>query len=711
MTLLHKGNYSTLKLRFALSKIFVAALCGLVTLCYAGVSFRSFSLMDGWSYFPLSSNLDAYEEYYYPVTPLTVWEAKIASHFPDPLIALRLMLLPLIPVYFFSLFVLTKRISGIYTAAMLSAIGTLAPGVLGLEPLAGWNSQSWIFLGIGASLFVTSILTKDFRGLWYSSLAGFVFSLAILSKQTSVVPVALIIIGSILLGRFISNAKGTSKAGISALMSLLISLGLSFLLILASGMFPAILSQTLSSGGKALDPLKTLNDVMIVFSETILQPAFIFVVVWLIVLLMWNLRSVSPTLLKPTLLPSFTYEFLLIFGLILIAFYILNPQLFPQYSSYIVLYAILSFWILRVLERIHNANESSMEYYPVLFLALGTPLLLGIALFQSDVPSFFIQLSILDYISLTLGIFIQLSFIIFALLTLVKGSVLREPLEKWSKTVGDVFWSIVITCLMGLGSSINFLSSGGDALWVWYSLPIIVCVAFVMNFLSRLPNLRNARVFAFSIISLALIHYVFVITITPYSWWGWSDDSILESDRRDPRLNYLTGVSLSASASDFYTRVATSVDRAASLSLDDEPSVFTFPNIPATATVTEHQPYRGLNCWVQWYDVCPPSLSLEDLHKFKEYPSAVIIWRDIVENEATIHEDVFRQSYSPLRLWQIHKDQEVDSGRWIKVDSISGSEFDNLWSDIGVYYRLPVAQWSTFMKIDWIQKYGSLPKF
>ena len=710
MHLLPKDQNTSPKFRSVRAILFLTSLCGLVTLFYGFVSFMSFSLMDGWSYFPLSGNLEAYADFYYPVTPLTVWEAQIASNFSNPLVALRIILLPIIPLYFYALYVLLRRITGTYAATILAAIATLAPGALGFEPLAGWNTQSWIFLGIGTSLYVTGVLTNRPRDLLYSLPSGFFFALAILTKQTSVIPVVVILLASFFAGKLISTGKIVLRTAVTALISLLLTLTLSLVPLIAGGMFPAILSQILSPGGKALDPLKSVNDVMIVLSETILEPVFVLGAIWLLLLILWKKNADLSMAFNSTIRHYITSRFVLSFGIVLIAFGIITPNLYSKYTAYLIIYALISVWVIQIFEKLYFPFEKNLDARLSLFLALGPPILIGIALFDSDIPAFFASLIAIDSIILTLGISIQLCLIFLLILRLAKNSVVQKTLDSWSQNENPIFWTIIMSSLLGLGNSVNILSSGGAVLWVWYSIPVVVCVAILIRFLRSAENSTIASYFTSSIVVVALFHFLFVLVTSPYSWWGWTDDSLLENDRRNPKLNYLTGVYLSESAANFYTRVAMSADRAAILSLDPEPSVFTFPNIPATATVVSHQPYKGLNCWVQWYDVCPPALSLEDLQTFTDSPSAVIIWRDLVENEAEIHEDVVRQDFSPLRLWEGLKDQEVESGRWIKVDAISSAEFDNLWSDIDIYYRLPLEQWSKYMKIDWLQRHGELPK-
>ena len=123
--------------------------------------------------------------------------------------------------------------------------------------------------------------------------------------------------------------------------------------------------------------------------------------------------------------------------------------------------------------------------------------------------------------------------------------------------------------------------------------------------------------------------------IQPYYWWSLTQPDV-RTAIEPVKLNYLKGFLLSKETARVYSKVVSIVEKYTK----PGDSIYTFPNIPVFYLLTNRRP--DTFAIVNWFDVLPDKLAIEEAKHILDSPPKVIIWLDVPDFVWVEHEKAFR---------------------------------------------------------------------
>ena len=617
-------------------------------------SFFTLPLIDGWSNFPgASKSLFPYRDYYYPVPPFTYFEAQVFSNFQLPSISLRIFHIILGGSFTVSLYYLASKFADKKDSLIVAIFCSAILSSLRLEPAGGWNTQSIMLSTIAITFYVYGWM-NDNQQKKFGFLAGIIFFLSALTKQTILIPFAMLIISSILIG--IRNKNNSVLRLIKYTVLAQIISGVILIVFLRRNLaMEPFIKMMLTSGGKNL----AFNDLANKIAAGMIDTQLSYHSLFLIILILLHY-------FKKLIKNENWFDTAYIYLLILLSINIFsNLNIIYQLSVSLVL-----FLFYNILKKPFNRKWDTL---PNLMIILICPVVIGIINSPTNEQS--ISKKIKNYLFTDINLeefWMTLAFLII-LIFLIK----IKTTEKSSK-IYQVNFLIAIYVVSNLFSAV--LSSGGSYFLFWFIPVLIVGIPFLIS------SLRNSTVRNWKLTYAMLLIVLLFSTIsaigktldTPYSWWGWTEPSVFQQNRIVVDGGYYKGLPVTQAQQTFMKLIAKYESEAASLSPITPVTLYSFPNIIMTQSLTSITNYSGLSCLIAWFDLCPDTLAREDLEKFKDNPPSVVVWSQPTEGAFLVHEKLFLRSRSALRDWNNYRLSQFEKGSWKLVGYVPPSDM-NLW--------------------------------
>lgn len=665
---------------------------------FVGPQLMTYPVMDGWSAFPLgSADYLPYRDYFYPVTPLTFAEARFFGLFPLPLLASRLVLLVLPALLAWSVTSLTRSFVSRRIGFVLATFVAASLALLRLEPLAGWNTQFFVYTSVGVALLERSLShdgsdrvgERPSRGaLAFGALAGLAFTFAMMAKQTTLITVVVILVGLFLwLGiRFGAAARRRSLAILgTVLVAPTVAVATLAVYLFSRHAFGAFVSNMLSGGGKNPQLTKGLAAVWNEIYAYVANPRSMATVLALVIILLVARRDLrrDPTGLAPTTLFVAT-AFLAYLALdVTLSHHGLRPDYVVLAAAGCALTVVLPGRRRAVIPFTRRALSTRL-----VLAVVGLPLVAGALSMLGDLPGYLASLASVQYGWVSFAV---LSSILLGYLMLsdrARPAPASPHAQRAQRFPEGRAIAVALAVLAALGSLVNVLSSGGTLYLQFFIPSLAVYLAVLAQWISRGLGRRPFLPPLVAAVCVSTLAFVGAVVATPYSWFGWQEQSLLSGPRTWASSGYLRGIALSPGSAAVYQQLADAERDAAELSGAGDPRVFTFPNVPAAASLTDLRPYGGLPCVVLWFDVCPNAMAEDSLEQFTRDPAEVIVWTDPPEDITRSHETNFIRGRSALRDWIGYRNAEVLARRWVVVDTVPVTESSpNRWP-ITVYARV-----------------------
>lgn len=616
-------------------------------------------LIDGWFNFPLGSkSYFPYRDYYYPVPPLTFFEAQIVSNFSQPALMLRILHILLGGFFTLSLYQIASNFSKKATTLTITIFVSAILSTLRLEPAGGWNTQSVMFSVVGLAFFTYGWQRKDFT-LQIGLMSGIFFFLGIITKQTVLFPFATLIFWSTLIGIKRKNNSILHFVGSIVAVQIIGSVLLTIYLMRNSA-FNEFLNSILTSGGKNLELTDLSRKTIIgIIENTINYRSFLL-------LILISLHSFKYFHRK------IIYQNELFTGaLILLSVNIFsNLNEFNQVLTGVTIFLLFFFSNKSILLR-NNIIFNS-------FLLVIIPISIGIINTMPVEPNLIAKLKNYALINgnlqqfwITIGIYLVFN-------SLKKFSIHKNCSEK--KDIEFFLGSYV-------ASNIVFavLSSGGGYFVFWF-IPILIIG--IPRFISETRKSVSIHSKLSSVVSMLIVVASTLLLnlqtiVTPYSWWGWNSPSITTQNRVTIEDGYYKGLVVTQDQDILMKQIAEYEMKAAKLSTIRPTTLYSFPNISMTQSLTSMTNYTGLNCVIAWFDLCPNQLAASDLMKLSRKPPSVVVWSQPGEDVFLVHEELFLKQKSVLRNWSEYRNAQVKSGSWKLIGQIPPSTMN--WWPIEIY--------------------------
>lgn len=652
-----------------------AAISIFFVVTYAQVNFRILPLIDSILY-PLGQqgNLP-YRDYYFPVTPGTYFLTQFAYWLPGDqnLYTFRLLGLLFLPLLSYSAYFVSRKFSGQGIAILMSAIAVGSFFSLGLEMLGGWNLIPIAFNFAGLTLIILAIVEEDLKRCKIAKieisqnflrlfLAGFLFSLAVLFKQTHLIQLILQVMIWWILMRFVLGKKVTERV-FTTKNAIAIVLGASvtalslFAWLVSNNIVNDFLNNMVSFGGKS----PTITSLFGVIFEQV-------------------------TLLLTSFLPMI---FLLL--ILISAVFLDKAKLEIALPLFIILAFQFSYFLLW--------QSSSLEYVPILWISAASLLISVMSIYKfcsKESKQLWLSLSWFVFISiqssylvlnseylfkglallnfsekLLVGFSYTLSiYVVLSLLLKHKDQDRQEVTDFYSQNFTTDRWNTVaLLAIAGVFSElVNLLSSGGQIYFIWV-MPFLIVLFQV--FVSQSTASFRFELFSipYAVLFLTSIGLFAQGTITPYSWWGWREPTLLKPSVSSS-IEVFKGLSPESSVETFYVDLAKLEIAAASRSKNEDPTVLSLGNIPMATSVSGLRPYSSHYCRVQWFDLCPDGVLERDLETLKINPPDVIVFAEITPAAFSVHESLFLHGPSELRRFRDWRYQQVRQGNWVEVGKV-----------------------------------------
>jgi hypothetical protein len=212
---------------------------------------------------------------------------------------------------------------------------------------------------------------------------------------------------------------------------------------------------------------------------------------------------------------------------------------------------------------------------------------------------------------------------------------------------------------------INLLSSGGTTYLIWFVASFLFFTSYAVGLLGVYAN--KLFIFAlFSVVSLGMVSNYATGIANPYVWWGWREPSLIQPADESALIG-LADMRPSKEVNDFYEDIYSYIQEAERSIDATSPMILTIGAIPMITTISGMDPYEGLYCKVQWFDLCPNDVLLADLDIIKKSPPNILVFQEISELAYTSHETGFLKSRSALRDYKDFRDQQVALDNWVEV--------------------------------------------
>ena len=640
-------------------KVFPAIVFSAGAALFSIGSFFTLALIDGWFNFPGASKfLFPYRDYYYPVPPFTYFEAQVFSRFPLPSISLRIFYVILGSCFALSLYYLAAKFSDKRTASIVAIFCTSILSLLRLEPAGGWNTQSIMFSTIAITFCIYGWM-NDSQQLKFGMLAGIFFFLSVLTKQTVLFPVAMLIIASTLIGirRKSHSILKLIKYTVSAQI---ISGAILVVFLHRNSALGPFVKTMLTSGGKNLVLDDLVEKIVVGILEIILN--YHSLLIGSLILLHYFQKRIKN---------AYYFDTAYICVLIL-----LSVNIFSNLNEvFQISLSVILFLIYHILEkRFSNRSGTILNIIIVIICPIAIGIIKSIpneSNILTKIQGYLLANINLQEFWLTLAFFIILLFLIQ-----------NKTTEEFSR-IYQVNFLIAIYVISNLVFAV--LSSGGSFFLFWFIQLFIIGVPFLISNLRKfaIPNFKLTFALLMSLLLFTTISLVGKALHNPYSWWGWNEPSVFHENRILVGSGYYKGLPVTQEQHTLIKLIASFETKAALLSPIRPTTLFSFSNIPMTQSITPIANYSELNCTIVWFDLCPDELVKKDLQKFKVNPPSVIVWSQPTEDAFFVHEKLFTKQRSALRDWDVYRLSQIENGSWKLVGTIPPSSMN--WWPIQIY--------------------------
>lgn len=199
--------------------------------------------------------------------------------------------------------------------------------------------------------------------------------------------------------------------------------------------------------------------------------------------------------------------------------------------------------------------------------------------------------------------------------------------KERNKLYFDIF--IISTASLGLICGTGTSGAVGDA-------GLILAVGLVFGYLLLVRSYFNLGKAV--VLTICVFFMLFLASkkfIEPYKWWSLAEPDV-RTATQPVKLKYLRGFLLSKETVKVYSEVISIVEKFTR----PGDSIYTFPNIPVFYLLTNRRPdtFSILN----WFDVLPDNLAIDEAKHILESPPKVIIWLDVPDFVWITHESLFR---------------------------------------------------------------------
>lgn len=165
---------------------------------------------------------------------------------------------------------------------------------------------------------------------------------------------------------------------------------------------------------------------------------------------------------------------------------------------------------------------------------------------------------------------------------------------------------------------------------------LILSLGLMFGHLLLVRSYFNIGKIVFLVLCVSLMFFLASKKYTqPYYWW-----SLTQSDIRTATepvsTKYLSGFLLSKDTAKIYSEVNRIVEKYT----QPGDTIYTFPNIPVFYLLTNRRP--DTFALINWFDVLPDKLAIEEANHILESPPKIIIWLDVPEFVWEAHEKMFR---------------------------------------------------------------------
>jgi hypothetical protein len=199
--------------------------------------------------------------------------------------------------------------------------------------------------------------------------------------------------------------------------------------------------------------------------------------------------------------------------------------------------------------------------------------------------------------------------------------------EEKNKLYFDIF--IISTASLGLIYGTGTSGGVGDA-------GLILAVGLMFGHLLLVRSYFNVGKVV--ILTTCVFFMLFLASkkyIKPYYWWSLAQPDV-RTATQPVKLKYLHGFLLSKETVRVYSEVISIVEKYTK----PGDSIYAFPNIPVFYLLTNRRP--DTFAIVNWFDVLPDKLAIDEAKHILWSPPKVIIWLDIPDSVWAEHEKMFR---------------------------------------------------------------------
>jgi hypothetical protein len=651
-------------------------------LVFALIQAFIYPLMDGWSHYPLGDDsLMPYRDYFYPVPPLTYWEAGWVETLHLSLLGARLVFLFVPVLAALAIYSLSRLFASPAFSFTLATFGVAALASIRLEALQGWNIQSLTYIALGAALLArgwtqaATVHVRTWCGLslrtWLLCMgSGVAFSAAALTKQTSIVSAVLVLLAATaapILIRPAPLSAGRLRLLGATLLAPVVIAGSTFCNLAMNGALGPFVLSMLSGGGKQPSAAKLIEPIARTLEIYLPVAVGIAFLTWVVVRLLGRAHSQRTS---PAGRLALGFASLVVLAGLPISVTTTRPEWSLLAAASWIAAVGLVVWI------VDSRGHDRWGLLGTLFVALGVaaPIAIGAALGEGPADWITIVGRLLRW---GIGIFLMGASLV-AVLGICWPRLRRcfwkqfptDPATRAAVAGGRQKFALLVGAACVAASFVNSLSSTGVPTVDWYLPGAATALAFGWTVIRGSSATRPLGAPLTGWLWVAIASVLFTVVQQPYSWFGWTEPPVTSLPRTAADLNYVQGVLLAPKVEQFYQRVAAAEVAAARASGATDPTVFGFPNIPAVESITPLQPYPALRCPIPWVDLCPDHVIAESLRDFELQPANVVVWADPDDDVLLAHERGFTGHRSALRDWIDFRDQMVSEGVWTEVDRI-----------------------------------------
>lgn len=207
--------------------------------------------------------------------------------------------------------------------------------------------------------------------------------------------------------------------------------------------------------------------------------------------------------------------------------------------------------------------------------------------------------------------------------------VLRVVKKQWVIPL-----KLLVVIVAGIASSYATVmasaSTGFPSRSMFFCMPIVLCFLYTAWDKKAWHTVLYVVSLLLCVISLAQKVEV------PYSWWGWTDESI-QSKTVTSQIPALKGFYFSENERDIYEETCKLISE----NTKEGDSVVCIPHTPIFNLLTDRYNENGF-VPVTFFDVCADNYASDEAKRFSGNPPKLVVWCDLTSSAWTIHEQYFR---------------------------------------------------------------------